>query len=119
MDRPRQKTLVFCTAYTHAAAGPFYTWDQRYRTWVNAIRNTALEYDQILMVDDGSAMLPDWHDVQILGQQDDLKTNAPLVMYHFESHLGRHAVSDFPGWVRSFFFAATFARANGFEKLIH
>jgi hypothetical protein len=119
MDKPRQKTLVFCTAYTHAAAGAFYTWQQRYRTWVDAIRSTSLTYDQVLLIDDGSATLPDWPDLQILRGGDDLTTDAPLVLYHFAHHLGRRAISDFPGWVRSFLFAARFAEANQFEKIIH
>jgi hypothetical protein len=119
MDKPRQRTLVFCTAYTHGSAGPFYTWNQRYRTWVDAIRSTALDYDQILLIDDGSASLPDWPDVTIVRSGDDIRCDAPLVLYHFREHLGRRAVSDFPGWVRSFFFAATYAQANGFEKVVH
>jgi hypothetical protein len=119
MDGTRKRTLIFCTAYTHAAAGSFYTWEARYRTWVDAIRSSALAYDQLLLIDDGSASLPDWPDLQIVREADDLQTVAPLVMFHFDTHLGRRAVSDFPGWVRSYFFAATFARANGFEKIVH
>jgi len=116
---PRQKTLVFCTAYTHRDAGAFYTWNQRYRTWVDAVRDTALDYDQLLLIDDGSSTLPEWSDLTVLRAKDALRTDAPLVLFHFDDHRGRRAVSDFPGWVRSFFFAATFARANGFAKIVH
>lgn len=136
----RPKTLIFCTAYvpsgkagTHVPSpdtgtmylpsetgiDPFYTWDRRYRIWLHAIATSSLHYDQILVVDDGSAELPDWPDAQIVCEGSDYRTDAGIVLYHFEKNLGRYSASDFPGWVRSFFFAARYARDNGFQRVIH
>src|SRR5450631_3652660 len=95
--------------------GPWYTWDQRYRAWLDGIRSSELEYDQVLIIDDGSAALPDWPDTVIVRDTDPDGSEAPIVLYHFTEHLGRRSVSDFPGWVRSFFFAARYAVANGFN----
>ena len=100
------RTLVFCTAY----AANQDIWQKRYRRWVDAIRAGRLAWDCILLVDDGSPVLPDW---------DDLSPDGALVLHHFENRLGRHALLDFPGWYRSFCFAAEYAMANGFDKVVH
>ena len=115
----RQRTLVFCTAFTWPDAPLWHGWEGRYRIWLDAVAGSDLAWDQILLVDDGSAALPHWPDVTILGESDPLLCTAPVVLYHFTEHLGRRSVSDFPGWVRSFFFAARYAQANGFQKVVH
>jgi hypothetical protein len=139
--RLADKTLVFCTAYVHsnlantgyvpsiesgtafnpAADGEdkFYTWDVRYRLWLTALEQSQIRYDQLLIVDDGSAVLPDWPDVTILQEGFDIACRSEKVLYHFKTNLGRRAVSDFPGWVRSFQFAGRYARCNGFTRIIH
>jgi FkbM family methyltransferase len=80
---------------------------------------TRLAFDQILLVDDGSTELPDWPDTTIAREADGLTSSAKIVLYHFENRLGRLSVTNFPGWVRSFFFAARWAAANGFDRVIH
>ena len=115
----KQKTLIFCTAFSSPERSGFYTWGARYRTWVDGLRQSGLNFDQILLVDDGSSWLPSWRDTVIIDEGDNIRSDAPIVLFHFRDNLGRRGVSDFPGWVRSFFFASTYARANGFEKLIH
>jgi hypothetical protein len=119
MSNGRQRTLLFCTAYAMPHLGKFYNWDQRYTIWLKGIRSSNIHFDQILIVDDASPTVPEWSDVTVLGPGDPLQTQAELVFYRFDEHLGRRAVSDFPGWVRSFFFAAEFAEANGHEKILH
>ena len=114
-----ERTLVFCTAYSAPQHDPYYTWDVRYRIWIEAIRHSALQVDQILLVDDGSDHLPAWSDVRILEEGEDLACDAPAVLFHFRDHVGRRAISDFPGWVRSFFFVSAYARANGFTRIVH
>ena len=121
------KTLVFCTAYApdspkimaRGDSVSYYSWNIRYRIWIESIRCSPLIFDQILVVDDGSKHLPEWSDVRILGENDDLRTEDPIVLYHFAQNLGRQGVSIFPGWVRSFFFAARFASVNNFNRIIH
>ncbi len=137
----QEKTLVFCTAYVpspkiagtyvpsmehgtaylEAADGEdkFYSWNLRYRIWLEALLASELKFDQILIVDDGSPTLPQWDDVTIKREQDSILSSDKIVLFHFDQNLGRHAVSDFPGWVRSFLFAGRYARANGFTRVIH
>ncbi len=119
MPQPAPKTLLFCTAFARRGGGGWQSWDRRFRPWLDAMLASRLHYDQILIVDDGSDHLPDWPDVTIVRDTDTVMPDAPVLLYHFTRNLGRRSVSDFPGWVRSFFFAAKFARAHGFEKVVH
>jgi hypothetical protein len=112
-------TLLFCTAFVHRVDDPYYSWNVRYRIWLEAVRHSGVKFDQILLVDDGSGQLPDWPGLTILQEGDDLECNAPIVLYHFKNRLGRRAVSDFPGWVRSFFFVSQYAEVNGFSRVVH
>jgi hypothetical protein len=137
----RQKTLIFCTAYVPSpklaerhmpsladgtvylpggnGEDTFYSWSLRYRIWLDAILTSDLNFDHILIVDDGSPTLPQWEDVMIRHEADDIRCEARIVLHHFQQTLGRHTVSDFPGWARSFLFAARYAQANGFTRVIH
>lgn len=109
------KTLVFCTAHVDDET----VWDGRYRRWFDAITASGLRHHTALMVDDGSPALPDWPDVTVLREGENLATAAPRVVFHFAENLGRRGLFDFPGWHRSFAFAAEFAEANGFAKVVH
>lgn len=108
------KTLIFCTAFTSNSK----EWDGRYRRWVDAIKASSLHYDTLLMIDDGSEQLPNWKGLDI---RNEFSTTPPgeFVLHSFSTHLGRHSVFDFPGWYRSFVYAAKFAKDYGFEKIIH
>ena len=112
------KTLVFCTV---AAVGddPLDAyWRIRAGRWVDAIQSSRLRADQVLLVDDGSEVLPQWSDTEIRRRLNAEQSAAPVVMYHFDNRLGRQ--SDwFPGWYRSFSFAALYAFRYGFEKVVH
>ncbi len=112
------KTLIFCTAFAKTPD----EWDERYARWLQAIRTSGLIYDGILVVDDGSPVLPDWPDAEIrhdTGAARPPAEAAPLCLFHFENHLGRRPRFNFPGWYRSFAFAGRYAHACGFEKIIH
>jgi tetratricopeptide (TPR) repeat protein len=113
--RRRPKTLLFCTAFATTAGD----WDRRYGRWLRAVRASELQYDDILLVDDGSPILPDWPDAEMSTDNQADVTPAKLLLYHFRKHLGRNAVFDFPGWYRSFAFAGRYAHAHGYEKVIH
>ncbi len=114
-----QKTLIFCTAFSSDTGEDRTQWQGRYRRWLDATLGYDLKCDGVLIVDDGSATLPDWPDTQLIEEGGSLVTDAPVTLYHFRQNLGRHGLLDFPGWFRSFTFAAAFAQANGYEKVIH
>ena len=114
------RTLVFCTAY----AGAPSVWGTRYRRWLDAILAGGIEPEQILLVDDGSATLPGWADTDVYsgGVAGEAFTTGPrgrILLYHFRDRLGRRSVLDFAGWHRSFVFAALYAEAQGFDRIIH
>jgi hypothetical protein len=119
MSQTAQKTLLFCTAFARRDGPRWQSWDERYRLWFDAIKLSKLHYDQLLIIDDGSDALPDWPDLPIVRDTDATIPNVPALLYHFSENLGRRSVSDFPGWVRSFFFAAKYAAAHGFTKVVH
>ena len=112
------RTLVFCTSFARTND----EWNGRYARWVWAIQASQLHFDQILIVDDGSPILPDWADIEIRADDSNVELTQELrklILYHFRTHLGRKSVFDFPGWYRSFAFAGRYARDLGFEKVIH
>jgi len=115
LQRSRPKTLIFCTSFAKTRE----EWDGRYRRWLRAVRSSLLEYDSILIVDDGSPVLPDWQDAELRTNESAEPASAQLLIYHFREHLGRKAVFNFPGWYRSFAYAGRYAYAHGFDKVVH
>ncbi len=114
------RTLVFCTAY----ADDVSVWQDRYRRWLDAIQASTLGAGHILIVDDGSATLPGWADAHIvaidnLGDAYSAPLAGPIMLAHFRTRLGRADVLNFPGWHRSFAFAALYAERHGFNRVIH
>ena len=124
-DKPRTRrkpaggTLVFCTSYAVNGA----LWQARYRTWVDAIK-AGINPDQILIVDDGSPVLPGWPDTRLssgnsMADARTLGRHGGVMLHHFTERLGRRAILDFPGWFRSFAFAVEYATAHGFARIVH
>lgn len=114
------RTLVYCTAYADTQA----VWQSRYRAWIEAQSRPAIHWDQLLIVDDGSPVLPEWNDVSLVREieaptPEEVRSDARVVLYHHEFRLGRAALFDFPGWHRSFAFGARYAQAHGFDKIVH
>ncbi len=108
------KTLVFCTAYAHSLRG----WNVRYRQWLDAVRVSSLRHDQLLLIDDGSPALPTWTDIKIVSSLHDDVNEASAVLHHFQCRLGNDA-GPWPGWNRSFLYAARYAKQHGFERIVH
>lgn len=110
------KTLVFCTAWSITED----SWHNLFGRWINHLEDSSLKYDQLLMIDDGSSILPDWEGVTIIheGAMPDT-CDDQAVIYHFNENLGRTDELDYPGWYRSYMFAATWAEKYGFDKIIH
>ena len=55
------KTLLYSTSFSRSLE----TWSNHYGRWINHLENSNLEYDQILLIDDGSPVLPEWDGVEI------------------------------------------------------
>ncbi len=113
------RTLVYCTAYSPT----LFSWNRRYRTWLDAIQRLGIA-DQILIVDDGSPVLPGWLDMGISSGpavDDALEPRGPsqAILHHFTDRLGRAAVFDCPGWYRSYGFGIAYAVRHGFDRVVH
>ena len=106
------KTLIFCTGWSNEQDN----WNT-YKNWLGAIGGSNLKYNQILIPDDGSVVLPSFG--EIIGELPDIQPKGDIVVYHWEQNLGRPSHLDYPGWYRSFMFAATYASRYGFEKVVH
>lgn len=111
----RGRTLVFCTAFGRTQE----VWDIRYRRWLDAIKRSALAYHQILIVDDGSPVLPSWSDLPVCRPEDQISPEHSAALIHFDDNLGRWAGHNYPGWYRSFAYAAEYAKKGGFAKVVH
>jgi len=95
------KTLLFCTSYADSQDG----WNGRYKSWYDYYTSIKLQYNKILMFDDGSPALP---------------TFCPHeTIYTFPTHLGKRSIVDYDGWYRSFSTAIRYAKDNGFDKIVH
>ena len=112
----RDRTLVFCTSYSDYAG----VWNGRYRQWLDYIRFSGLHFDEIIMVDDGSPVLPVWDDVAVYVAGSIPAHSANLSIHRFSDRLGQQANGlPFPGWYRSFSHAVNYGVAAGFRKIIH
>jgi len=109
------KTLLFCTSFADSSS----RWESRYHKWLDFFSKSALHRDQILLVDDGSPSLPTWRGVAVLRELPEQQPKEKTVLFHFDKNLGRQAVLVYPGWFRSFFFVASYARRYGFDKIVH
>jgi len=110
------KTLVFCTSFSSTQMA----WDYRYKKWFDFLNKSFLEKNQILIIDDGSPTLPNWNNLKIYNEPTiPSSSNEEFVLFHFNKRLGRQAILNYPGWYRSFTFAATWAKRYSFNKIIH
>jgi len=108
------KTLLFCTAYCDTKD----TWVSRYQKWINYY-SQLIQCDQMLIIDDGSALFPNLHDIQLINQLESSQPESKVVLFHFPDRLGRASLKNFPGWYRSYKFALDYAKRFHFEKVIH
>lgn len=111
----KPKTLLFCTTYSTGGN----VWEDRYRRWLEAIKLSSIEHDHLVMIDDGSPVLPQWPDIAIVKELDDYPAGARCALLALRPHLGRLGMFNVPGWYRSFATAATIAVRFGFDKVVH
>jgi hypothetical protein len=110
-------TLLFCTSFSETNE----QWYARYKRWFDYYSNSNLNFNKCLIIDDGSPVLPTWKEFKIVSKSTNLDTE-PLNKNSFVSltpHLGRPSSWNFPGWFRSFAFAAKYAVKHNFKKVIH
>lgn len=113
----KQKVLIFCTSYCK----DLNEWSKRIGTWIAQFDNSNLEYSKLL-IDDGSPILPAFEEglVEIIdGNLPEVESKKDVVFYHFKNNLGRSALYNYPGWFRSFTFAAQYAKQYGYDKVVH
>lgn len=109
------KTLVFCTSYARTPE----VWRTRYRLWANAT-GEALQGICRLIIDDGSLCMPDWTDAHIISTEAEAPAaRAGVTIFRFSTHLGRQGRDIYPGWFRSFMFAARYAHRHTFDRVVH
>ncbi len=99
-------------------------WQRRYRRWVDAVLAGGLGQAQIVIVDDGSVVLPGWPDTDVVTVRspedvENVQSRAAILLLRFADRLGRNANYDFPGWHRSFAAGVRYAASHGFERAIH
>lgn len=113
-----KKTLLFCTSYSNNHDN----WNKRYRKWLDYyVYDNKLLFDQCLIIDDGSPILPEWKDVCFTTKEYILNSqpNDKIIFVKFDKNLGRPNVHNYPGWFRGFKFAANYAKKFNFKKIIH
>jgi hypothetical protein len=111
----RLKTLLFCTSYSLDQN----TWTRRYQKWLDHYQHSPLHFDQILLIDDGSPSFANLRQIEVINHLPETRPQSSAVLYHFQNHLGRNDIKDFPGWFRSFTFVLSYAKQYGFEKIVH
>ncbi|MEM7308279.1 MAG: hypothetical protein AAF682_16485 [Planctomycetota bacterium] len=111
-------SFLFCTSYI-TDRSPFARWT-RWLDFYDA-RRERLGVDRLVLIDDGtpSERLPG--ELTIVSADRPLPPALPdgPVMFRFAENLGRTSLRGFPGWWRSFTFAAAVAERYGYERILH
>jgi hypothetical protein len=112
-----RRTLLFCTSYADDQS----EWTNRYWRWLGHIQSSGLRFDNLIIVDDSSPILPEWSNVPIYPVGAVPVAPAHYSIHRFDKRLGqnREGVEPFPGWYRSFCYALRYAAAEGFDRVIH
>lgn len=108
--------ILFCTSYIKDRQA----WQTRYRRWLDYYRHGPIAADKVILVDDGSPWLPPPDIIRTVPPDaaTSLPGNASMIV-RFDDNLGRHSVSAYPGWWRSFLHSVQLARELGADKIIH
>lgn len=110
------RTLLFCTSYAETVAN----WDERWGRWLKSNLNSGIKADQILIVDDGSPIVPTWPDIPVVAAEQPHDLDARVLIHHFADRRGRLVGGEpFPGWYRSFAHAIIYGILHQFDKIIH
>jgi hypothetical protein len=116
--KSENKVLIFCTSY----CSDMNEWGKRIGSWIDQFEGSSLEFAKLLIIDDGSPILPAFERDKVeivLGDLHEVESECDVVLYHFPDNLGRASLYNYPGWFRSFTFAAKYAKQYGYTKVIH
>lgn len=109
------KTLLFTTSYCPDND----VWEKRLYEWYNYFSSSSLVYDKLLILDDSSPILPAWNNVLNITEPFNNEPVEKNLLIRFKTHLGRPSMLNYPGWFRSFSFAAKYAIKFNYSKIIH
>jgi hypothetical protein len=109
------KTLLFTTSYCTSNL----EWEERIHKWYNYYINSQLFFNKLLIIDDGSPVVPDWSNCRVVTEKFNEEPQDTSFIFKFSNNLGRPAHLDYPGWFRSFSFAAKYAYKFNYDKVIH
>jgi hypothetical protein len=109
------KTLLFTTSY----CTDLPAWDRRIYKWYKYFSSSPLYYDKLLILDDKSPLLPNWENIHNITKPFSEEPTEKNLLISFQSHLGRLGMLDYPGWYRSYSFAARYAKKFNYKKVIH
>ena len=116
-------SLLFCTSYIPSSPRSAGDGIERWRKWLAyySARMELFGADRLVLIDDCSPIENLQLPVTILSADGRLPEVLPtgVLLFRFEEHLGRSSIFQFPGWWRSFCFAAEISRAYRVRKLIH
>lgn len=109
-------TLLFCTSYIRTRK----EWINRYKRWINYYDDGKIENTRRILIDDGSPYLPETDEIRVIPDNENASNyNDNVMIVHFKDNLGRHSISDYPGWWRSFFFSLDIALEFNVDKIVH
>lgn len=118
-DRVQADSFIFCTSYIVDSADS----QERYRKWLAYYDEMKPRFGaaRIFLIDDGSALKNIPGALSVVDADQRLPARLPdgPVMFRFDQHYGRKSISVYPGWWRSFSFAARIAARYGYRKAIH
>ena len=120
----KMDTILFCTSFIPSSRHPTAVDGiERWRKWIDyySKRMELFGADRLIVIDDGSPIENLQLPVAVVSADGILPSDLPagVVLFRFDEHLGRSSMYRFPGWWRSFSFAAELSRAYGFRKFIH
>jgi hypothetical protein len=110
------RTLLFCTSYAESV----WSWNDRWGRWLRAVSDPSLATDKILIVDDGSPLLPNWSGVFVTDALSKFTSGNKVELHRFSDRRGQKVNGQpFPGWYRSFSYAVLTAIDAGVDRIVH
>ena len=109
------KTLLFCASFAESQG----LWNHRWKRWLDYHTSIGLEFDQVLIVDDGSPTLPRDIDCEVIYDLADVQPEHKVVLFHHNDNLGSPAPFEYPGLFRSMQTATDYAAKYNFDKIVN